>query len=139
MRPVVALAVGLALAATVAPATGQDENLEQLRLQQLHVDFFNACRPMAVHALVANDAAEIGLSQDALRIATERRLRAAGLFTDDNDESLGAFFYVHVSVVGSAFSATIAYHKLVVDLFNFFGIARIWSRGVTGTHGGDAD
>ncbi len=126
----------LALAALLVPtAAGQDaaQLLERFEL-------FNACKPMQLLIEdLHSDAADIGLTKEALQAAAESRLRAARLYTEDYERADFARLYVNVNVVGPAYSISVEYQKTVRDVFRGVGTATTWDSGSAGTHEGDAD
>ena len=87
----------------------------------------------------------------ALRAVAESRLRAAHLEPDrgafreflsrDYVKHPGAGFpglTVSVAVDGAAFHVSVEFRKNVTDAFGAASSAATWSRGTTGTHGGEA-
>ena len=78
------------------------------------------------------DAAEIGLTKEAIETAVRSRLRAARLY----DADAGPFLYVRVAVAGVGFSIEVEYRKLVFDpasgQSHYASTRRLSS---TGTHG----
>ena len=94
---------------------------------------WNDCRPMELMVEgLDKDAADIGLTKDAITVAVRSRLRAARLYTDRSWVSL----YINVHVVGRAFHARVKYTKLLTDSkFDLGGLAPTWDTYVTGTHG----
>lgn len=122
------------LAVLLAPAAaGQDDQIKQRRDR---LALFNACRPMGlVVEPLRNDAADIGLTTDALQATAESRLRAALLYTEDPEMADFAHLYVNVHVIGLAFNIRLEYRKRVVDVFGQSGPAATWILGFGGTHG----
>ena len=123
----------LLLALLLAPAAvGQDDKSEFARFQ-----LFNDCNPMKlVVEDLHDDAGKIGLTKARLQAAAESRLRSARLYDSD---ATTAYLYVNVNVSGPAFSTSLQYKKLVLDLASVKnGYAATWNTGSTGTHGGDA-
>lgn len=162
MRPVPA---SLALAALRAPAAagqnawnGIKPSLEQSRDR---FQLFNACRPMQLQVEgLGDDAAEIGLTGEALQAAAESRLRAARLYlpspaladfdleidlekwvaeyqkwATENPLYDAPVLYVNVNVFGPAFSVSVRYLRLVSNAFGHAGVATTWDAASTGTHG----
>ncbi|MXY68586.1 MAG: hypothetical protein F4Y47_08495 [Acidobacteriia bacterium] len=126
---------GLLLVALLAPGiAGQDISN---RLERFYL--FNACRPMQlVVEELDDDAADIGLTQEALQAAAESRLRAARLYAVDGIRADFSHLYVNINVTPRAFSVSLAYYKWVTDEFGQSASAQTWHSGATGTHGGDA-
>ncbi len=127
---------GLALAVLLAPAIlGQDNSNRRERFE-----LFNACRPMRLVVEHLNDdAADIGLTREALRAAAESRLRAARLYTEDSVRADLAYLYVNVNVSGRAVNIVLGYNKWVTDEFGQSLNAQTWVTGGTGMQGGDAN
>lgn len=89
---------------------------------------------LAVESL-NQDAADIGLAEDAIETAVRSRLRGARLYDDEGLE----YLYVNVNVIRHAFSMLIEYHKPVMDLASGQVYpAGTWNTGAVGTHGRDA-
>ena len=101
---------------------------------------YNACRPMEVlvEAFAGNGESRIGLTRQGFELAAESRLRAARLYSEDHDESGGAYVYLRTTVVSSAFTVEVHYKKVVTDEFQIAAPASTWERGFSGTHGRDA-
>ena len=97
-----------------------------------HFRLFSACRPMdLVVESLNDDAKEMGLTKDRLRMAAESRLRSAQLYSEGQIE----YLYVNVNVVGLAFSISLVYKKGAFDEHGNVGMAATWNAGKTGTHG----
>ena len=122
-----------ALTMLTASATGQDisSSLERFKL-------FNACRPMQLAIEVDDDAEASGLTESALQVTPESRLRAARLYTENYIKADFSFLYVNLNVVGQAFSISVEYWKSVTDAFGERSEAMTWSTRGTGTYGSDA-
>ena len=120
------------LAVAMATAPVQDvTDVDRFRL-------FNNCESMflLVESL-GDDAADIGLTKERLQVAAESRLRGARLFTLDRNRP---YLYVNVNVSSRAFSTSLVYTKNMRDLATgITGAASAWKRGLTGTHGKDAE
>ena len=101
---------------------------------------WNDCKPMLlVVEGLANDATAIGLAKEAIEVAVRSRLRAARLYSEDSAEGAWSYLYVNVGVVGSAFSITTKYQKVVRDTATELEyMASTWNIGTTGTHGRDS-
>ena len=97
---------------------------------------WNDCEPaVLVVEDLSNDAADIGLTRNAIEVAARSRLRAARLYDADKP----TFLTVTVTVVGAAFTVIVAYWKELRDSASGeIGYARTWYRGGAGTHGRDA-
>ena len=99
---------------------------------------WNNCQPVnLVVEPLRKDAADIGLTEDAVRIAVRSRLRAARLY----DASASSILYVNVTVVGLAFSIFVQYNKWMVDRVSGEGGLSsdiLGLVGSTGTHGQDS-
>ena len=110
----------LPLVALLAPmADGQDAASRRERFQ-----LFNACRPtrLLIEDL-SDEAGKIGLTEENLQVAAERRLRAARLYTEDWRRADSARLDVNVNVVGRAFAIDVYYEKRVSDAFGGSGLA----------------
>lgn len=125
IAPLAAAALLLAAPATAEEVSGVD----RFRL-------WNACKPMRlVVESLRQDAADIGLAEDAIEVAVRSRLRGARLYDAGGSELL----YVNVNVSGRAFSTSIGYHKAVLDpASGQIYPTETWNTGAVGTHGGDA-
>lgn len=123
----------------LAPAAGGQDTKRKIERFEL----FNSCRPvyLSIESL-DSDAADIGLTVEAVQAAAESRLRAARLYTDSLEEIAwtdGSLLSVTVSTGTSAFSVSVEYYKAVTDSFGEDGIAVTWSTASHGTHGGSAN
>ena len=123
------LLVLIAVAAT--PQVAAAQTAERFRL-------FNDCRPMSlVVEGLGSDELELGLTEQRLQAAVESRLRGARLYESRADD---AYFYVNVNVFGPAFSVSLEYNKLVLDLASgATNFATTWNVRGTGTHGRNAE
>ena len=120
---------------SVRPASGHAS--ESVEFEQFHL--FNACQPMGLAVEGLNDdARDIRLTEERLRVAADSRLRAARLYTSDALRADYAYLYVNVNVSGPAFSIRLAYNKIARDMFGRTGWATTWTTGAAGTHGRDA-
>ena len=131
MRRYTVLAAALALTAASASAS---EVSDQDRFQ-----LWNDCRPMRlVVEGMPDDAAAIGLTEDAITVAARSRLRAARIYTEARSEAAWSYSYINVNAVGPAYRISVRYHKCVNDLATLReGAATTWVSGSTGTHGRD--
>ena len=139
MRTLTTLPIVLLLLAVllVPVASGQgiatfetlDTAIKQFRL-------FNDCKPMRlIVEAVSKDGRELGLTEAALRVAAESRLRGARLYTSSSDD-FPAYLYVNVNVVGKAFSVSVQYNKVMLDFAtNEVNRAVSWHHGWLGTYG----
>ena len=85
------------------------------------------------------DAAEIGLSKEALEIAVRSRLRAARIYSENPSDGSFSYLYINVNVTSSAFHIAVQYLKTVMDLATMLEVTAVtWSAGSTGTHGRNA-
>ena len=125
------LAAALALTAASASAS---EVSDQDRFQ-----LWNDCRPMGLLVEeMPDDAAAIGLTEDAITVAARSRLRAARIYTEARSEAAGSFLYINVNVVGPAYGISVRYLKYVNDLATMLELAATtWDSISTGTHGRD--
>ena len=123
----------VALALVLAAPSGAVEKVSQADRFEL----WNDCLPM--HLVVEGlrkDAADIGLTEEAITVAVRSRLRAARLYRADAGVP---FLSVTVNVVGSAFAVLVDYHKWLKDGASSISRgATTWQRGSTGTHGRNA-
>ena len=107
-----------ALVLTAASASAEEvSDYDRFRL-------WNDCRPMKLVVGLADDAPEIGLTEEAIETTVRSRLRAARLYSDSAIEKAGsilyfnptrAILYIRVTVAGSAFIVDVGYHKIVTD------------------------
>ena len=99
---------------------------------------FNNCESMFLLVETLPDgAADIRLTKERLQVAAESRLRGARLYTSDRSRP---YLYVNVNVAGKAFSTSLRYTKKMLDLAtDNTGEASAWYRGITGTHGKNAE
>ena len=82
------------------------------------------------------DAAEIGLTKERIETLAETRLRAARLY-DERENRVLPHLYIHVHVVGEAFSLRVEYRKWLADpQSGHMGPVATWSLGGTGEHNG---
>ena len=102
-------------------------------------ELWNECRPMSlVVEKLPDDAAAIGLTEEAIEVAVRSRLRAARLYSEDYPETAWSHLYVNVNVVDSAFGIAVEYRKEMKDLATMLeSTASTWLIGSTGTHGRD--
>ena len=100
---------------------------------------WTGCQPMGLLVeQLPDDAANTGLTRDALQAAAESRLRAARLYTSDTVRA-NSYLYVNVNVVGRAFAISLEFRKYVFDpATGGSGSATTWDTGTLGTHGGNA-
>ena len=98
---------------------------------------WNDCRAMNLVVEGLNqDAAEIGLTREAIETAVRSRLRAARLY----DADARSYLYVQVTVVGGGYNVNVEYKKVVVDPASGQShYATTWDVGGTGTHGRDGN
>ena len=115
-----------------AASTSAEEVSDEDRFQ-----IWNGCRPTRLSVEISpDDATTIGLTKSAIEVAVRSRLRAARLYTEDNDEAAWSYLYARVNVVGPAFGISIEYWKVVRDLLatGLDNRARTWDVASTGTH-----
>ena len=98
---------------------------------------WNDCRPMRlVVEGMPDDAAAIGLTEDAITVAARSRLRAARIYTEAGSEAEWSYLYINVNVFGPAYGIVVRYYKYVSDLATMLErAAATWVSGSTGTHG----
>ena len=98
---------GLIVASTlcsVAPALAQDE--EVTRADRFHL--WNDCKPLElVVENLNNDAAEIGLTGEAIKTTVRSRLRGARIYGKD----WNAWLYVNVGTSNPAFNMSLEFKK----------------------------
>ena len=133
MRLPAIAAAGLFLAAS---STTAEEVSSYDRFQ-----LWNDCRPMdLVVEEMTDDAADIGLTENAITVAVRSRLRAGRLYSDDYDESAWSYLLVSVTVISNAFGIDVRYHKIVTDAATeFIYSSPTWEGGGVGTHGQSPD
>ena len=122
-----------ALLLTVASASAGEVS------DQDRFDLWNDCRPMLlVVEGLPDDAAAIGLAEDAITVAARSRLRAARIYTEAGSEAEWSSLYINANVVGPAYGISVKYRKYVNDLATMLeGAAITWVSSSTGTHGRD--
>ena len=100
-------------------------------------ELWNDCQAMDLLVVeLGQDAAETGLTKEAIETAVRSRLRAARLY----DADASPYLYVYVRVVGDAFNIDVGYRKLVVDpASGQSSYATTWNAGGAGTHGRDGN
>ena len=110
-------------------ASAETEEVTDLDRFQL----WNDCAPVdLVVAGLNKDAADIGLTRQAIETAVRSRLRAARLFDANKVE----YLYVRVTVVGRAFSMVTQFKKRLYDSAStIVGTSPTWEIGSTGTRG----
>ena len=101
---------------------------------------FNECKPMDLFvSLEINDSAKekgLTLTKERVQTKAELLLRSARLYNEDATEVL----FVHIHVVGGAFSVGVDYKKYLYDSASeLFGYASTWESGSTGYGPGDED
>lgn len=121
----------------IEPVVAEDKQMSsQERLQQFEI--FVNCEPVYLTVEGFHNmphAEKIGLTKTAIINAVESRLRSARVYT--NDPANPYQLYINVTVLRSAFSVYIAFHKMLYDFRNRLdGFATTWYRGTTGIHGG---
>ena len=116
-------------------------------------ELWSGCLPMRYIVDVDDAAREIGLTSENVNAAVESRLRGARLYTTERSDSAfdsrlrGGLLYAHIStrslhvdvrVLGTAFSSTLRFGKLLHDpASGTRGLADTWVDHVLGTHGRD--
>lgn len=97
---------------------------------------WDRCRPADLLVIfLSKGKTDIELTKETIATSVRSRLRAARLY----DATALSYLYVCVNVVGSAFSVTLGYHKIVEDLASGERyMAMTWFRDGTGTHGRDS-
>ena len=78
-------------------------------------------------------AVEIGLTEESIETAVERRLRVAGIYSDGDPDN---YLYINVNVVSDlyAYSVNVEFKKVVTDssYSALHGFATTWDIGSTG-------
>lgn len=124
----------LALAAAMAvPAASASEETDLDRFM-----LWFGCQPVRLSVEhLDKEAADIGLTQEAITVAVRSRLRAARLY-DETDFPF-TFLYVSVDVARQAFVINVFYNKWLQDqVSGEGGIATTWRSGTIGMHGNDS-
>ena len=96
------------------------------------------CGPMwlAVSIDGADDAADIGLTKEAVQAAAESRLRAARLYLPKFEPV--PYLHARIMVHGPAFHVRLVFNKLLLEpLLGERTYAATWWNGSLGTHGRD--
>ena len=122
----------IAAASLVLALSAQAEKVPRLDRFRL----WNNCQPMQlVVESLDQDAADIGLTREAIATAVRSRLRGARLYGDTGPQ----YLYVNVNVVGQAWALKLEYNKTVFDLASGESFpATTWKTGAAGTHGRDS-
>ena len=131
-RTAVTLAV-ISLILSSDPVRGEEDRLGRFQL-------WNNCHPVSLLVEgLSSDAGEIGLIKNRIQTTVESRLRGARIYKGDADAHTPTYLYAQVSVLGSAFSFTLEYNKVMTDPASLLtGFVTTWQKGATGTHSGDA-
>ena len=151
-RNLIAAALGAALLSTPAGA-GDVTDPDRFQL-------WSECQPVSLTVEdLSEDAAEIGLTKEAIEVAVRSRLRGARIY-GDGDKGIGNL-YVRVSVNGKAASLEVRFQKVVIDALRLIrrfpskainlrdefselenahitNLAATWETGAIGTHGNDS-
>ena len=132
-RPTV---VGVVVACIV-PVILSSAHVQQQQSPLDRFELWTGCLPMRLFVEPLNsDAVGIGLTGDALQAAAESRLRAARLYTADDDQS-PHWLRLHVHVTGRAFAVDLMFEKHVFDpASGWNGQATTWNSSAVGTAGG---
>ena len=122
-------ALALSFLATGAAAQDFKEKYDRFGL-------FAGCEPMwLVVEYLDDNAARVGLTEEALRAAAESRLRAARLYSAEADQ----YLYIAVTVARRAFYASVEYRKQLPDPLSGERMpATTWKTAGVGTHGDDS-
>ena len=93
------------------------------------------CKPIRLEVAASGEGPQkMGLDEHRISTAMEARLRSARLYDPDASE----YLFASTSVVSPAFSVRLAMYRWAPDIGNGLGgIAGVWERTVTGTHGAD--
>lgn len=121
-----ALAVLSFVVLPVPAAMAQIDAYDSFRL-------YNSCRPM--NLLIeefTRDERKIGLSKNGFRVAAESRLRAARIYSEDRDDTGGAYLYVRTLVIDRSFMIEVKYKKRVTDEFETSAPTTTRERGFSG-------
>ena len=132
------------LLAVSMPAQSESMSpLEKTIMEDLEIfGLFNACKPIIIWvAELSSDAKEISLRKADIENIVESRLRSARMFLEiDEGGFVSPALYVHVNVVGAAFSVDIDFSKPLWDeTLERRERVRTWQTGILGTHGKNAD
>lgn len=132
MRTLITVLMAALAVATPSLAAAQDDTSDLDRF-----DLFNRCQPMGLLVEgMPNEAADINLTKERIQTMAESRLRAARLYEARRSRS---YLYINVNLSGRAFNVSVDYKKVLYDAETaLFDVATTWSRGLTGTHGGEA-
>ncbi len=125
-------ALATAASFTLATPVWADEISAYDRFQ-----LWNDCGTMdLVVEWLNEDAAAIGLTREAIEIATRSRLRGARLYDAEQFTNV----YVQITVVSAAFNIKVEYQKPALDVASGeIYVAATWEHGVVGTHGQDSN
>ncbi len=126
------LAVAFLFAAASASAAEVSDH-DRFRL-------WNECLPtsLLVEGL-GEDAAEIGLTKDAIKVAVRSGLRGVRLYSEDRAETALSDLYVRVNISAMAFGIDTQYLKVVTDqATGTTWSTTTWELSSTGMHGGDS-
>ena len=122
------------------PVFAQDKQMtltEKIAEKIKRFRLFTNCEPvyLVVEGL-GQSAAGIGLTESDIIAAAESRLRSARIYTAEAGDS---YLYVNVNVTKRAYSISIKFKKMVLDLFSGHNsFATTWDVGEVGTHGGSS-
>ena len=119
----------IALALSVAPsAEGAEFSLERF-------EFFNHCDPIrVVVSLDIDEKYDPDLKEGAVQALIESRLRSARIYSDS---LRNAVLLVQVHIVGTAYSISVDFSKMVRDVASdTVALAGTWTSTTTGIHGG---
>lgn len=131
--------IGLCAAAMMLSASAFAEEVSDWDRFQL----WNECRPVELFVNfegdTAKDADDFGVTKRAVEVAVRSRLRAARLYTEDQNKAALSSVLVTVDIFDSAYGTHFEYRKFMRDLATeVASTASSWSTRVIGTHGRDA-
>lgn len=127
---------GIWLTAALLLAAGSTSADEVSDLDRF--ELWNDCRPMDFDVIGLSgdsDAKAIGLTEDAVKAVILKRLRAAGLYSKDQNETELSSLLASVNIVNVAFTTIVDYYKVVSDsATGLMYTAPTWSSSVTGVN-----
>lgn len=127
--------IALFLLITATAQAQSEQERQELERQMARFELFTGYAPvrLLVEDLPEN-AAEIGLTRQAITTTVRSRLRGARIY---NSEIRYPYLYVNVNVVGRAHSISLELNQVVFSpAAELSGSVTTWNVGMTGTHGG---
>ena len=103
--------------------------------QETRFALFNNCDRIGLVVDLQDEEDDTGLTEDRIQTAVESRLRGARIY---DETSFSGYLGVFVHINRRALHIRTEYKKLLFDeISGESGIASVWVRSSTGTHGGN--